>query len=96
MAWDQIDTERWLYVPDEPTPDRHLLRYGPLTRLFAEMCRDNLHIYAQPEGVPVDAVWPLNEATWVRSEILDAEPATDEDAWVLLAAAVEVPPEPSP
>lgn len=88
MAWDQIDDNRWRWIPDEPTPDRQLLYYGNGT--FAEMHRDNLHLYTQPEGVPVDPVWPLTDAVWSRSDKVP-EPATDEDAWPVLAAAVEDP-----
>lgn len=92
MAWDQIDDERWNYLPAEPTPDRHLLRYGVETGRFAEMHRDNVHLYQQPENTPVDPVWPLTEATHIRTDRLETEPATDEQAWEILAQAVAADP----
>jgi len=91
VTWIQIEDgtgERWDYVPGEPTPDRHILRYNGDTRLFGELHRNVLHRYALPDGLPVDPVWPLNEANWVDTVIVTDPIESDEQAWGILAEAI--------
>ena len=83
MPWVPIDEVRWDYNEDQ---DLHLLLHDPGKGLLAELHMRWVHMY-RADPVPADA--PLSNASLLSTTELPAEPATDEEAWQVLTAALQ-------
>ena len=82
--WDLVDDSRWS-LPDDV---RHLLLLAD--GVLAELHGQTVHRYRAPEQID-DPAWPLADAAWIDTVVLDEPPATDEQGWDVLAARAGAP-----
>lgn len=83
MTWQNVGENRWDWTADD---NRHLLLYGPDTGILAELHDQWLHKYKAPADLaeqPLDGAWHYE-----TTELTDLV-TSDEQAWTILAAAVQ-------
>lgn len=76
--WTVIADTRWQL--DDTV--RHLLLHAD--GVLVELHDQTAHRYRAPEDI-ADPVWPLADATWIDTEVLESPVNSDEQAWDIMA-----------
>lgn len=76
--WTVVSDTRW-HLDDEV---RHLLLLAD--GVLAELHDQTVHRYRAPEQI-TDPVWPLADAAWIDTEVLEQPVTSDEQAWDIMA-----------